>query len=286
MVMQQERKYPVFVMCGRDHQRSRLLKNIDPDEKYKSKALLPFLGRRLIDWQLEALNRSSYIEGLYLLGLSAADARFSFPVHYVPVETTAEFPDKLAAGLEYLSAIGKNSHLVVISSSDAPGIQTPQINQFFEHLYSLPGSEFVLSLVPEDRVEVAFPNSGRVVLRFRDQNLILGELFALSPRAIRNNRKIISQISTRRLQINRQAEKINPKPVIRLLAQKPHMWGVIIKYLFGRATLEDAERMITKTFGYQTKGVIISDAGFGMDIDLPEDYERLKSYVQALMCPP
>ena len=261
--MQQERKYPVFVMCGRDHQRSRLLKIIDPDEKYKSKALLPFLGRRLIDWQMEALNRSPYIEGLYLLGLSAADASFSFPVHYVPVETTAEFPDKLTAGIEYLSTIGKNANLVVISSSDAPGIQTPQVNQFFEHLNALPGSEFVLSLVPEDLVEVAFPNSGRVVLRFRDQNLILGELYALSPRAIRDHR--------------------NPKPVIRLLAQKPHMRGVIIKYLFGRATLEDAERMITKAFGYQTRGMIISDAGFGMDIDLPEDYERLKSYVQALL---
>jgi GTP:adenosylcobinamide-phosphate guanylyltransferase len=274
-------KYPVFVMSGGDPQRRKLLETIDPDERYKSKALLPFLGKRLIDWQLEALNRSPYIEGLYLIGLSAEDASFNFPVHYVPGATTAEFADKLIAGISYLSANEKNPSLVVISSCDTPGIQTQHINQFFEKLNALPESEFVLSLVPEHLIEAAFPHSKRVVLGFRDIKLVPGELYALSPRAIREGYKLISEISTRRRKIDRQAHKINPMPVIRLLAQKPLMWGLILKYLLGKATMSEAERVFSKTFGYQTRGVIISDAGFGMDLDLPEDYERLKTYLNA-----
>ena len=62
------KKYPVFVMCGRDATRRKMMVELDPEGKYKSKALLPFLGRRLIDWQLEALAQSPYVENIYLLG--------------------------------------------------------------------------------------------------------------------------------------------------------------------------------------------------------------------------
>jgi len=283
MAAQQQNQFPVFVMCGRDLQRRRLLQAIDPEGKYKSKALLPFLGKRLIDWQIEALHNSPFVECLYLIGLSEQDIKFDFPVEYVPVETTAEFADKLTAGLDYLSAQGKNPDLVVISTSDAPAIQTTHINQFFEQLITLTGSEFVHAFVPEDLIEADFPGSGRVVLRFRDHQLIPGEMYALSPRAIRMGRKIIAGISQRRRKINRQVKNIKPMPVIRLLAQKPLMWGVIVKYLLGKATVAEAERVFSKSFECPTRGIIIPDAGFGMDMDLPEDYERLETYVQGII---
>lgn len=276
-------QYPVFVMSGRDPQRRKLLQALDPEGVYKSKALLPFLGKRLLDWQLAALRKSPYIDDLYLLGLSEEDAKLDFPVHYIPVETTSEFADKLAAGVDYLVGLGKNPDLVVISTCDAPGIQTEDINAFFEQLSPDEGYEFILSLVPEDLIEAVFPRSGRVVLRFRDHQLIPGELYALSPRAIRIGQEVIAGISQRRRQINRQAKKINPAPVIRLLAQKPHMWVVIIKYLLGIATLADAERAFTKSFNCKTKAAIVNDAGFGMDMDLPEDYERLEAYVREMI---
>ena len=276
-------QYPVFVMCGRDAQRRKLLQAIDPEGAYKSKALLPFLGKRLLDWQLAALRESQYVENLYLLGLTEEDAKLDFPVHYVPIETTAEFADKLVAGVDYLTDLGNNPDLVVISTCDAPGIQTKDINAFFEQLNADEGYEFILSLVPEDIIEAVFPGSGRVVLRFRDHQLIPGELYALSPRAIRIGQEVIAGISERRRQINRQVKNINPAPVIRLLAQKPHMWLVIIKYLLGIATMADAERVFSKSFDCKTKAAIVNDAGFGMDMDLPEDYARLEAYVQGMI---
>ena len=283
MTAQPQHQYPVFVMCGSDPQRRRLLQVIDPEGKYKSKALLPFLGKRLIDWQLGALSKSPYVEGLYLIGLCEADAHFDFPVHYVPIETSSEFLDKLLTGLDYLASLGKNPELVVISTCDTPGIRTEDINTFFEQLNIRGGEEFLLSLVPEDLIEAVFPGSRRVVIRFRDYQLVPGEMYALSPRAIHLGKEFIAGISQRRLQINRQEKKINPAPVIRLLAKKPHMWGVIVKYLLGAASLADAERAITRSFNCKSKAVIIPDAGFGMDMDLPEDYERLEAYVQAMI---
>ena len=283
MVDQPHQKYPVFVMCGSDYQRRRLLQVIDPEGKYKSKALLPFLGKRLIDWQLGALSKSPYVEGLYLIGLSEEDAQFDYPVDYVPIETSSEFLDKLLTGLDYLSNQGKEPELVVISTCDTPGIREEDINIFFEQLNARDGEEFLLSLVPEDLIEAVFPGSRRVVMRFCDYQLVPGEMYALSPRAIQLGKEFIAGISQRRRQINRQTQKINPAPVIRLLAKKPDMWGVIIKYLLKAASLGDAERALTRSFKCKSKAVIIPDAGFGMDMDLPEDYELLEAYVQAMI---
>ncbi len=272
--------YPVFVMCGRDAKRRRLLEVIDPEGHYKSKALLPFMGKRLIDWQLEALAQSPYVAGLYLIGLTEADATFDMPVSYVPSETTADFPDKLVAGLAYLNAVGQAPEMVVISSSDAPAIRVESINAFFEQLAAYAGHDFVLSLVPEQAVTELFPRSGRVVARFRDCQVFPGELYALSPRAIRIGQAVIHDLNRLRRKINRECQRISLGPMIRYIGRRPPTWLFIAKYLLRRATLRDAEKAFTAAFDCRTKGVIIRDAGFGMDIDLPEDYERLQVLVE------
>ena len=272
-------KYPVFVMCGADSKRRKLLEVIDPERKYKSKALLPFLGKRLIDWQLEELAKSTFVEELYLLGLSEDDAQFDFPVHYVPVETTSDFSEKLVEGVAYLERLGKSPDLIVISSSDTPGIRAEEMDAFFVALQREPGNAFYLSLIPEDVIEQAFPGSGRVVARFMDMKVIPGELYALSPRAIRIQCDVIKELGNRRRQINRHVKKIKMGPILRFIGKRPQTWILILRYMLGIATLHSAEKAVSRAFDCKTKGVIISHAGFGMDMDLPEDYERLQSYV-------
>lgn len=276
-------RYPVFVMCGSDAKRRRILEELDPEEKYKARAMLPFLGKRLIDWQLDALRGSPFVEDIYLLGLSEADIRFDFPVHYVPVETRAGFADKLMAGKAYLEGIGKQPQMIVISSSDAPGVRLKEVDDFFAQLVENADSEFVISLVPNELVEAVFPKSGRVVVHFKDGDLFPGELYALSPRAIEIGYEVIDEISRRRRMINREKKKISMGPILRFVGQRPQMWSVLLKYGLGMATLADAERGFSAAFKCQTKGVVIHDAGFGMDMDLPEDYERLEKYMQGIL---
>jgi CTP:molybdopterin cytidylyltransferase MocA len=273
-------KYPVFVMCGGDPKRRRLMEAVDPGGCYKSKALLPFLGKRLIDWQMEELRNSPNVGELYLIGLNETDVAFDFLVHYVPGETKSDFGEKLSRGLAYLEQQGQSPDLIVISSCDAPAIRVEQINDFLEQLGQDDGCEAYISLVPEEVVEAVFPNSGRVVARFKDWQVFPGELFALSPRAIRTQQQVVSDLGNLRRKINRQTDKISLGPMLSYLAKRPQTWITILKYLIGQASLVEGERALSAAFGCKTRGIIIEDAGFGMDIDLPEDYERLKRFVR------
>lgn len=68
--------------------------------------------------------------------------------------------------------------------------------------------------------------------------------------------------------------------MIRFIAKRPQTWFFILKYALKIATLRDGERALSAAFGCKVKGVIIPDAGFGMDMDLPEDYARLEEFVR------
>ncbi len=280
MIQTDHQKYPVFVMCGSDPNRRKLLEVIDPENKYKSKALLPFLGKRLIDWQLDELRKSPYVSDLYLIGLDEKDANFDYPVNYVPSETTADFGSKLTHGLDFLESRGEKPEMIVVSSCDTPAIRQEEIDLFFKELPNCGGSEFILSLVPEDVVEALFPRSGRVVAHFKDCDVLPGELYAITPQVIRKQQEIIRSFGMQRRKFNRQVNHIQMGPVLRFIAKRPRTWLFIIKFVLGLATLEDGEKALSAAFDIQTKGVIISEPGFGMDMDLPEDYERLEVFVR------
>jgi len=275
-----QKKYPVFVMCGEDPKRRKLMEVVDPEGKYKSKALLPFLGKRLIDWQMEELRKSPFVGEIYLIGLDESDLAFDYPVHYIPAETTSDFGDKLVRGLDYLEENGQSPDLIVISSSDAPAIFVDDINTFFEKIGQVSGCEVYISLVPEMVAEAVFPKSGRVVARFKDWQVFPGELFALSPKAIRSQQQVISDLGFLRRKINRQANKISLGPMLGYLAKRPLTWWTLFKFILGQATLAEGEQVVSEAFGCKTRGIIIEDAGFGMDMDLPEDYQRLESFVR------
>ncbi len=273
------KKYPVFVMCGRDKKKRELLEVLDPDNNYKVKTLLPFLGKRVIDWQLEEINKSPYVEDIYIIGLSEEMIKFDYPVHYVPVDTLANFADKLIAGIKYFDSLGKKADTFIISSSDTPGITVESINEFFEKLTKIGKADYVASLVPEDITEEEFPDAKRVVARFRDHNVYPGELFTLSRYGIETGKKIIDEIGERRQKIKRRKGGGELTVIMKMIFKKPRVWPLILKYLLGLLKLKGGEKLISILFNGVVKTIIIRDAGFGMDMDLPEDYERLRQYV-------
>ena len=138
----------------------------------------------------------------------------------------------------------------------------------------------MLTGVPEDITLEIFPDHGRVVGKFKDQDVYLGEMFALRYNILPALREEIDQLATRRRQFNRREDTSRLGPILRYLARKPGLWLMIIKYLRGILTLEELEIILSKIYKLNIKTAIIPDPGFGMDLDLPEDYQKLSDYIK------
>ncbi len=279
------KKYPVLVLCGRDEKKREVLEDLDPNDEYKVKALLPFLGKRIIDWQLEALRESPYCGEIFLLGIQKEMATFDYPVHYVPIPMISTFGQKLLAGLEYARSQGIDDNMFVVSSSDTPGITVEPINDFFEILDNYLDYDFIQSVVPEDVSKDVFSDHQRVVAKFKEITVFTGELYAMSEKGIRTGQKIIDETGSGRRRIrkeNREKKSSALTPIIRIVLRKPRTWPLIIKFLLGRMTLAKAEKLLEIIGNVKVKAVIIHDAAFGMDIDLTDDYMKVKKYVSKI----
>lgn len=273
---------PILVLCGSDLRRRKLLRELDPDGRCPTKALLPFLGKRVIDWQLDALRGCSRVGDILLIGLTAAQAELPFPVKFLPTDPASALLDKLQAGMAYFQEHYPDQDRLVVSTCDTPGMRVESVQEFFDRLVEIPEADLVLSGVPESALGADFPDAGRVVGRFRDQPVFPGELFALRPRVLLQESSLIEDLSRVRRQFDRGTNRVSLGPLLRVLAGKPGLWGLILRYLSGSLSIPQTEKIISRALGLEVRGVIIDDPGFGMDLDRPEDYPLLERYVRKI----
>ncbi len=291
--------YPVLVLCGRDAEKRELLKVLDPDGKYPSKVLLPMLGKRVIDWQLEALLASSHVNEVYLIGLQADDYPFDDNIHHIPLETTSTFQEKVTAGWDALSRIYPDLDHMVISTGDAPAITTKAIDQFFAALGQNRDADGLITAVPEEIMAKEFPEHGRVVGKFLDQNLYFGEMAAIRKNSIPVIKNELNQFTNWLRPFNRRYDTLESGPTLEYLAKnprllllickyfakRPRLCLLIFKYLSGRLSLADAEKILSKFLNLKIKVTIIPDVSIAMDMDLPEDYQKLSDYIERTKIP-
>ncbi len=275
-------KYPVLVLCGSDKKKRELLNFIDPDGRYGVKGLVPFLGKRMMDWQLEELIKSPYVEEIYLLGVTEEQAKFDYHVNYVPISATSNYGEKLLAGLSYVRAQGKNTEKFIVSSSDTPCITVEAINEFFEAVEKNEDYDYIQVVVSEESVKEIFPEHERVVGKFTDIDVFPGELYMVNEKAIKSCSKLIDEFGRRRRLIKRRERSKSTSaltPILRMIFRRPRTWPLVIKFIRGKLELKGAEKIISIISKLSVKAVISHDGASGMDIDLPEDYDKVKRFV-------
>jgi len=270
-------KYPVLLLAGRDVERREFLDGLDPDEKYKSKALYPFLGKTVIEWVIDELLKSPYVEGIYILGLSEEDLKVEGPIHFIPIDYKIKISKKYKAGLDYLIEKGKNHDVVIGCSSDCPGIKVESINTFLEFVQQREDYDFILATVPYDVIRKFFPDSKRAVARLKDISLSQGEMASFSPRAINDYQKLMDSFTTTNVRKSRSFMSL-----VKVVARKPSTWFKLIKIARGKGTLDDAKECFSKAYNLKADVVIINDPGLAMDMDLPEDHKKLEGYVSKI----
>ena len=274
--------YPILVLCGRDLKRRELLEVLDPDGNYPSKVLLPMHGKRVMDWHLEALFASDYVGEICLIGLSPEEFPSSENLTFIPCELTSTVLEKITTGAKYLQEKYPEQEHLIVSTGDAPGILSESIDTFIETLIKDQEIDVLLAGAPEDGILEVFPEHGRVLGKFKDQSVTPGELMAYRYSILPKLKDEIEQLTVRRREFNRRSDTSKLIPLMRYLAKKPRLWVLIGKYLSGNLSIPDTEKILSKAYDMKLRAVVINDPGFGMDMDLPEDYQKLTDYVEKI----
>jgi NDP-sugar pyrophosphorylase family protein len=272
--------YPVLLLCGSDPNRRDLMKVLDPQGLLPSKALLPMAGKRVLDWQLDAMIESPDISDIYLIGLSPEEFPSDLDLKYIQYERNSSILEKIKYGSLILQKAYPDLDHIIVCSGDAPGVTTSSINQFFDIFRQNLDADLLIGVVPEDITLKFFPNHRRVIGKFKDLSVYPGEMYVFRHKIIPVIEDEILQMTLKRRQFDRQKDTSKLVPVLKYLGRKPRLWLLIIKYGFGLLSISELESILSRVYNLKMKAIIIPDPGFGMDLDLPEDYESISEYIK------
>ena len=272
--------YPVLLLCGSDPNRRNLMKVLDPEGLLPSKALLPMAGKRVLDWQLDAMIESPDISDIYLIGLSPDEFPSDLDLKYIQYERNSSILEKIKYGSLILQKAYPDLDHIIVCSGDAPGVTTSSINQFFDIFRQNLDGDFLIGVVPEDITLKFFPNHRRVIGKFKDLSVYPGEMYIFRHKIIPIIEDEILQMTLKRRQFDRQKDTSKLVPVLKYLGRKPRLWLLIIKYGLGLLSISELESILSRVYNLKMKSIIIPDPGFGMDLDLPEDYESITEYIK------
>lgn len=278
--MNPDTAYPVLLLCGSDPDRRELMKTHDPHGLLPSKALLPMAGKRVLDWQLEAMIESQNISEIYLIGLSPEEFPSELALKYIQYDRNTSILEKIKYGSEFLLKAYPDLEHIIVCSGDAPGVTTRSIDQFFDILRQNKDADLLIGVVPEDITLKFFPNHRRVIGKFKDQSVYPGEMYVFRHEILPVIEDEIHQMTLKRRQFDRQKDTSKLIPILSYLAKRPSLWLLIIKYSLGLLSIPEMESILSRVYGLKMKAIIIPDPGFGMDLDLPEDYESITEYIK------
>jgi len=272
--------YPVLLLCGSDPNRRELMQALDPRGLLPSKALLPMAGKRVLDWQLEAMIVSPNISEIYLIGLSPEEFPSDLDLKYIQYDRNSSILEKIKYGSEFLQKVYPDQEHIIICSGDAPGVTTRSIDLFFDILRQNLDADLLIGVVPEDITLKFFPNHRRVIGKFKDQSVYPGEMYVFRHEIIPVIEDEIRQMTLKRRQFDRQKDTSKLIPILSYLGKRPSLWLLIIKYSLGLLTIPEMESILSRVYNLKMKAIIIPDPGFGMDLDLPEDYQSITEYIK------
>ncbi len=249
--------YPAIVLAGYSPDTPDPLAAAMGGER---KALLDVAGHPMVYWVVKALRDSGCIDRIVVVGIEAEDGvDFGGDVIYVPNQK-GQF-DNALAGVLALQEDDPTTDYLISSSADIPMLRAESIAWFVEEAEKL-GADFIYSIVEDKVMESQFPDSARSFIPMPEGRFCGGDLFMVRARVARNNEQLVRDLIDNRKNALRQ------------------VWlagiGTVIKFLFRRLTIPEAEKVAAKLLNCDTRAIPSPYADLGMDVDKPDQLELVR----------
>ena len=153
---------------------------------------------------------------------------------------------------------------VLITTADLPFLDAAIVNSFCAQSLAQ-DVDVTVGLAPYEFVKQAFPHMKKTVLRFSDGDYCGCNLFAVTTEAGRHVADFWRQV---------ESQRKKPLRIIRLLG-----WRLVIAYLFGFLSLENALAALSRKMGLRVGAVILRYPNAAVDIDSVSDYVMVEQKI-------
>ena len=211
-----------------------------------SKALLPYEGRPLVAYVLDALRGCPEVRRIVYVG--EADEVVAPQVERtVPAGET--FIESLTVGVEAALELMPDAP-VLVTTADLPWLRSEAVAAFLQEAR---GADLAYPVIPKETAEAQFPGQRRTFVRLRDGRFTGGNMMLLSPRMV----PVLLPFAERAYQGRK-----NPVVLARLFG-----FDFIVRLLLGRLGLRAIEARAERILGLPVRALTTRHASIGADVD-------------------
>jgi GTP:adenosylcobinamide-phosphate guanylyltransferase len=229
-----------------------------PYTKGKNKSILDIGGKPMLQWVIEALDGSSTIDRVIVVGCEEYQDKFivSKPVLFIPAE--GDLITNFQKGADAIIRINPEAESIAIVSADIP-LLTPVSVDWVINKSLETNNDLTYCVIDQKVMEARFPESSRSYTRLKDINVCGGDLAVINLNLYTSNNEFWGKIFRARKSSFRQAALI----------------GIDILFLLAlrRITFNKLVLKVTRRLKIKGQGLICPYAEIGMDIDKPYQLE-------------
>ncbi len=240
------------------------VKPSDPLYKYthgKPKALIDLGGRTLIEHVVEALEESSYVDDIAVVGIGSEYQVTSRKQLYRIADQGSIVANGLA-GAAWARERRPDSLTFMVSTADIPAINGQIVDGLVEACHPFDNMAYY-SFVTRKTIDDRFPGANRTYSKIDGEDVAGCDVLIARWELIDADQSLWQALANSRKQPWKLAQLVGAR--------------VLVKFLAGQLTLAEVETVAQRVLGGPVKILISSHAELAMDIDKPSHVEILRA---------
>jgi len=229
--------------------------------KGDSKALIDVAGKPMVQWVLDALNESSQVDNIIIIGLSSKTGLVSKkPIYFI--SNQGRMLANIVAGVAKAREINKKSEYMLIVSSDIPTLKGSMVDWVVKTCMTTK-HDMYYGICPRDVMEMRFPGSNRTYTHLKDGDVCGSDINVIHYSMTTDHLDLWENLIGNRKSPLRQATVVG--------------FSLAWKVLTRSATAEELAEMFEERTGVRGRVYTWANAEPCMDIDKPHQLELLRA---------
>lgn len=233
-----------------------------------SKALVDVAGKPMIQWVLDALSDTKYVDNVIIIGLSSkSGVTCKKPMHFI--SNQGRMLANVVAGVSKSVELAPKAEYVLAVSSDIPGISAGMIDWLIETSMQTK-EDMYYGVIPREVMEARFPGANRTYTKLKDIQLCGADMHIahVSMTTDPDHLAMWEALIGNRKSPLKQAATIGIGTLFRMVTRS--------------ITLDELVATVTKRIGITGRPIIWENAEPGMDVDKPHQLEILREDMEKL----